>query len=307
MSGINISNSSNINEYQSLTNKKNNTQEKNINENVNKTSSLVSDAVTLTNQKQSKVEPISLFSKEIDKPLKGVSDKVSDSELKGKASAGNNFRKFTDAESVAKNLPFDTAIVSQNNTYQLYKITPQNAQKFTQGKNDFLDVQVSAVIKKSGGTFYNWSFNSSAKTPNDKLAYVQNGKIMDKGKEFKISGINIYDLANVARDNPEELKKTLKLVADSGANTIRFWAYSNNSTKDFEKIFNTSKEMNLNLKFIPVLCDHWEHGDKFRKTESWYAGDYKKSFDTNADGKKVHVNNYLEHVKNATQSFVNRD
>lgn len=308
MSGLNVSGQNKINEIKELTSKKQIITKKDSTLEKDNTNNIVQlDKVNLTTKSSKKIDPLNLFNNQNDKPLKGITEKVSDFELKGKASAGNSFRKFTDAESVAKNLAFDTAIVLKDKTYQLYKITPKNVQSFVQGKNDFLDMQVSAVVKKNEGTFYNWSFNSSAKTPNDKLAYVQNGKIMDKGKEFKISGINIYDLANVARDNPEELKKTLKLVADSGANTIRFWAYSSNSTKDFQKIFDTSKELNLNLKFIPVLCDHWEHGDKFRKTESWYDGDYKKSFDVNVDGKKVHVDNYLEHVKNTVRSFVNRD
>ena len=71
--------------------------------------------------------------------IKGVGEKLTNDILSGKAKAGNNFRKFSDAESVAKNLPFDTAIVNKNNTYALYKITPESTQKILKGDNSLLD------------------------------------------------------------------------------------------------------------------------------------------------------------------------
>ncbi|MFN8672317.1 MAG: cellulase family glycosylhydrolase [Candidatus Sericytochromatia bacterium] len=228
--------------------------------------------------------------------IKGVGDKVSNNDLKGKASAGNVFSKYSDAESVAKNLNFDTAIVTKDNKYFLYKMTNEGTQKILNGDNSLIDGKVSSVIK-SGKTLYNWSYESPAKTPNNQsIAYSQNGKIMVNDKEFKMSGINVYDLAAVANDQ-KELEKTLKLISDSGANTVRFMALSSYPKENYAKILDTSKNMGLDLKFVVTFGNHWQHCEKPEeakvKDDNWYKNDYKK--------------NYLPHVKESVQSLMTKD
>jgi len=49
---------------------------------------------------------------------------------------------------------------------------------------------------------------------------------MINDKEFKISGLNVYDLADISSKSQKDLERTLKTVANSGANTVRFWAFS---------------------------------------------------------------------------------
>ncbi|MFN8576539.1 MAG: cellulase family glycosylhydrolase [Candidatus Sericytochromatia bacterium] len=240
--------------------------------------------------------------------VKGVGEKISNTELKKYASNGNGFRKFTDAESVAKNLNHDTAIVFKNNIYYLYDISSENSNKFLKGDNSFIDGKVTGIVK-NGNTLANWSFDSQAKQKNEKIAYIENGKIMLKEKEFKISGINVYDLADVAKRSQSELESTLKTIASSGANTVRFWAFTRNEPQDFIKIFDTSKKLGLDLKFIPVLGDHWEHIEAYRKDDKWYSGNYKNQDMINkpSTSNQQKTETYMQHIKETIPAFMNRD
>lgn len=257
--------------------------------------------------------------------IKGVGEKLSTKDIKNYASNGNNFRKFTDAESIAKKLNYNTAIVQKDNIYYLYHISLENANKFLKGNNNFIDGKVAGIVK-NGATLSNWSFESETRKPNNKIAYTENNKIMLKGKEFKISGINVYDLADVAHRSQSELESTLKTIASSGANTVRFWAFTKSNPQDFIKIFDTSKNLGLDLKFIPVLGDHWEHIESFRKNDKWYAGDYKtqdmvnkpKGYVENTKdliseylGEQLqtpsNAESYLQHVKETIPLFTDRD
>ncbi len=132
---------------------------------------------------------------------------------------------------------------------------------------------------------------------------------MLKGKEFKISGINVYDLADVAKRSQSELESTLKTIASSGANTVRFWAFTKNEPQDFIKIFDTSKKLGLDLKFIPVLGDHWEHIEAYRKDDNWYSGNYKTQDMINKPSSNTHqkLETYMQHVKETIPAIMNRD
>lgn len=228
--------------------------------------------------------------------LKGLGEKISDNLLSGKAKNGNSFYKYADAESVAKNLNFPSAIVAKDNQYFLYKISDSNIDKALKGDNSLLDGKVSSIIK-SGKPIYNPSFESPAKIPNDKgIAYSENGKIMINNKEFKMSGLNVYDLPSVA-NNQAELEKTLKLIADSGANTVRFMAFSKEPVENYTKILDTSKKMGLDLKFVPVFGNHWQHCEKASeakvKDDNWYKNDYKT--------------NYLPHIQESVKALMTKD
>lgn len=236
--------------------------------------------------------------------IKGVSNKVENFELDGKSSDGNCFSKFSDAESVAKNLTFNTAIVYKDNSYQLYKISRDNIARFEKDDTSFIDGSVVSIQKKGiqmdsfstrGTTIYNPNFETSTKVANEKTAYVNNGKIMLHDKEFKISGLNVYDIADIS--NQKDLEKTLKLLSDSGVNTIRFWAFSKNNPDKIINVLDTSKKMGLDLKFIPVLGNQWKHCEASNsakeKDNNWYVNEYKKT--------------YLPHVLNTTKALVNRE
>jgi len=228
--------------------------------------------------------------------LKGLGEKISNSELSGKAKSGNSFYKYSDAESVAKNLSFPSAIVSKDNKFFLYKISPESSDKILKGDNSLIDGKVSSVVKNSK-TLYNWSYESPAKIPNDKgVAYSENSKIMINNKEFKMSGLNVYDLPSVA-NNQAELEKTLKLISDSGANTVRFMAFSKEPVENYTKILDTSKKMGLDLKFVPVFGNHWQHcekeGENKVKDDSWYKNEYK--------------NNYLPHIQESVKALMTKD
>jgi hypothetical protein len=212
----------------------------------------------------------------------GLGNRVSDKELEGMATAGNNFSLFTHAESVAVNLPYSTAIVTENNLYSIYKVNEKEACSLISGDSCHFGNKVVAVIKDSK-TIYNNNFSSVAEVPNSSLAYAQGNKIMLEGKEFKVSGLNVYDLSEIsASGNQSELERTLKVISDSGANTVRFMAFSSHKADTFLKIFDTSKNLGLDLKFVPVFGNHWADmeapGSKFIKKDDWYINDYKKDY-----------------------------
>lgn len=213
--------------------------------------------------------------------LKGVGERLNAKDLKPYASAGNAFANFTHAEAVARKLNQDTAIVAQNGVYQLYALTPDSAQRLRNGQNDLLDGKVSAVVR-SGQTLYNWGADRAAATPHTGFAYVEKGKLMLDQQPFTIRGLNVYSLADVAQQGDAELRKTLQLIADSGANTVRFWAFTQHNPEDLKKIFETSRDMNLPLKFIPVLGNHWEHVEaqhsRFTKDSNWYQQGFEQHY-----------------------------
>jgi hypothetical protein len=132
---------------------------------------------------------------------------------------------------------------------------------------------------------------------NNKIACLKANKIFLKGKEFRIAGLNVYDLAYVAARSQPELEATLKAVAESGANTIRFWAFSIHKPEIFLKIFDTTKKLNLDLKFIPVFGNNWQDmespGSHFLKDDQWYSEGYKKE--------------YLPHVLGTVRELRQRD
>jgi hypothetical protein len=140
-----------------------------------------------------------------------------------------------------------------------------------------------AVVKNKNTTLYNWSYETETKKPNNSgIAYINNSKIMINDKEFKISGLNVYDLADISRRSQTDLEKTLKTISNSGANTVRFWAFSKNRPEDFKNILETSRNLGLNLRFIPVLGNHWEHCESpksaKRKDDNWYKNEYKQEY-----------------------------
>lgn len=213
--------------------------------------------------------------------IRGVGKRLSKTELKGHAQGDNDFSRFTHAESVAKNLNQPTAIVQINGRYQLYTLTPESAQRLLKGQNDLLDGKVLAVVSK-GTTLYNWGAERVADTPHKGFAYTQNGKLMLDDKPYTIRGLNVYDLVEVGQRSQQELRETLQLMADTGVNSVRMLALSKHSPADVLRVLDTAKEMGLDLKFIPVLGNHWEHVEAghsaYTKDDNWYRKDFEHHY-----------------------------
>ncbi len=228
--------------------------------------------------------------------IKGVGEKIGNNLLAGVASDGNGFRKYSDAEYVAKNITVNTAIVAKNNLYYLYSVDKGNTLKLEKGDSSFLDKRVIGIVK-NGNTIHNHGSQGLTSIPNDKISFVKGNKIILKDQEYKVSGINVYDLADVGKKSQEELEKTLKLISYSGANTIRCMAFSRLKPEDFIRVLDTNKKLGLNLKFILVLGNHWQDmekpGSNFIKNDEWYKEGYKKD--------------YLPHVKETAKALLNRD
>jgi hypothetical protein len=227
--------------------------------------------------------------------IQGVGSLVPRTALTGKAQAGNHFKNFTDAESVAKQLAQPTAIVEKNGNYFLHQISEGDCNKLKAGDNSLLDKRVVALAQ-AGSTRYNWGYHSSSETSQAGFATVSQGKIMLDGQEFKMAGLNVYDLADIAAKNPAELKKTLKTLADSGANTVRFWAFSKYPPEVFEKILDASQEQGLKLKFVPVLGNHWPDMEAKHSAQTKDKNWYQKGYQTE----------YLPHLEKTVKSLMHR-
>lgn len=213
--------------------------------------------------------------------IRGVGHRLDASELKGIASSGNGFARFTHAEACAKNLGQDTAIVHRNGAYELFALSPDSAARLRAGQNDLLDGKVTAVVK-GGKTLYNWGAERAATTPHPGFAYANRTQLMVDGKPFTIRGLNVYDLVDVGKQGDAELRQTLQLMADTGVNSVRFLALSQHSPDDIRKVLDTAKDMGLNMKFIPVLGNHWQHVETpenhFVKDEKWYKEGFEKNY-----------------------------
>jgi len=83
-------------------------------------------------------------------------------------------------------------------------------------------------------------------------------------------------------DHPEQLDDVLKAIYATGANTVRFWAFSACPLESYEKIFAASRRLGLGLKFIPVLGNHWAAMEapvsRFDKNDAWYTSGYTKDY-----------------------------
>ena len=243
---------------------------------------------------------------------------IPNADLRGIASAGNKFSKVEHAVSVAKSRKGIEVIVEKDGLYSLYEplgkdtaniktLAKQSDLKIlklvdanntvTNIKKETPSVDNSTPTNASKNIAPKFSYSSVINTPNKNIAYTSNTKIMLNDKEFKISGLNVYDLANVSDGSQQELEKTLKTIADSGANTVRFWAFSSHNPDTFANIFDTSKKMGLDLKFIPVLGNQWKDMEatagNFTKKDDWYKQGYKKD--------------YLPHALETVRSMINRD
>lgn len=213
--------------------------------------------------------------------LRGVGERLSTSDLRGRASAGNAFSRYTHAESVARHLDQDTAIVYQQGQYQLYALSEDSAERLLAGKNDLLDGKVVAVVH-GGQPLFNWGAERSTSRSFPGFASVQHGQLQLDGQPYEIRGLNVYDLAAVGQRSESELRQTLRLIADSGVNTVRFWAFSKNDPEAIRHVLDTSRQMGLDLKFIPVLGNHWEHVEAehshFRKDDAWYRQGFEQHY-----------------------------
>jgi hypothetical protein len=112
------------------------------------------------------------------------------------------------------------------------------------------------------------------------LATAKGQDILIDGKPFHFQGLNVYDLADIAEQNPEELRQTLKTIAWSGATVVRFWAFSYLKPDTLGRILDESKALGLDLKFIPVLGNHWQHSRPELKIKDadWYRQGYKEQY-----------------------------
>lgn len=213
--------------------------------------------------------------------IRGVGKRLDGADLAGKASHGNGFSRFTHAESVARQLNQPSAIVARNGGYELFALTPDSAARLRAGHNDLLDGQVTAVVK-GGQTLYNWGATRPAATPHPGFTYADKGQLMLDQQPYTIRGLNVYDLVEVGRQGDAELRQTLQLIADSGANSVRFLALSQHRPEEIGHIFDVSKEMGLPLKFIPVLGNHWQHVEApenhFVKDASWYRQGFEEHY-----------------------------
>lgn len=213
--------------------------------------------------------------------IKGVGVALKPSELGGKASAGNSFARYTHAEAVAKNLRQPVAIVSDGGTWRLHALSPASAARLRSGNNDLLDARVSAVVS-SGETLYNWGAQRASASSSAGMAYADGGKLMLDGKPYTIRGLNVYDLVDVGRQSEAELRETLKLIADSGVNSVRMLTLSRHTPDEVKRVLDASKDMGLDLKFIPVLGNHWQHvegqNSAYVKDENWYKRDFEHHY-----------------------------
>lgn len=227
--------------------------------------------------------------------IRGVGARITDLALYNKATAGNAFSRFTHAESVARQLQQDTAIVLEKGVYRLYQITPDSANRLLQGNNDLLDSRVIAVVRK-GQTLYNWSAQRATNTSAPGFVQAVGGRLVLNGQTYTIRGLNVYDLVNVARKGEAELRQTLQLIADSGFNSVRMFTLSAHELKDVHKVLDTAQEMGLDLKFILVLGNHWQHCEAahsaFVKQDHWYQQGFE--------------NHYWPHVEKMVQGLLDR-
>lgn len=213
--------------------------------------------------------------------IRGIGERISAAELRGKASAGNAFSRFTHAESVARQLGQDVAIVADKGLYRLYHLSADSSERLLQGKNDLLDARVSAVVR-GGKTLYNWGAERVTDTATPGFVQAVRGRLMRDGQPYTIRGLNVYDLVNVAQQGDAELRQTLQLIADSGINSVRMLTLSAHALDDVRKVLDTSREMGLDLTFIPVLGNHWQHCEAahsaFVKQDDWYQQGFETHY-----------------------------
>ncbi|MBT9548712.1 MAG: cellulase family glycosylhydrolase [Candidatus Sericytochromatia bacterium] len=213
--------------------------------------------------------------------IRGVGQKLSLADLKNHASGDNAFGRFTHAESVAKKLSYPTAIVHRHGHYELFRLTDDSAKRLLAGQNDLLDGKVTAVVRSSQ-TLYNWGAERKTAQAHPGVVYSSAGKLMLDDKPFTIRGMNVYDLVEVGQRSPAELKKTLQLLADTGVNSVRLLALSKHQPEDLKRVLDTAREMKLDMKFIPVLGNHWSHVEAkhsaYNKDESWYRQDFEHHY-----------------------------
>ncbi len=112
------------------------------------------------------------------------------------------------------------------------------------------------------------------------MAPVSGQDILIDGKPIHFQGLNIYDLAEVAERDPEELRQALKTIAWSGATVVRFWAFSHQKPEVIARILDESKALGLPLTFIPVLGNHWQHDkpEPVVKDAAWYRTGYQEKY-----------------------------
>lgn len=117
---------------------------------------------------------------------------------------------------------------------------------------------------------------------------ADNGSFFQKEKPFRFIGCNMYELANVDSHTTELM---IRDAFNEGFSVIRFWAFEPLNNNKLGEICGLAKD--YNIRIIPVLADTHGYLQNYKIESSWYREGFKK--------------NYLNHVKNLTQSFNNNE
>lgn len=111
------------------------------------------------------------------------------------------------------------------------------------------------------------------------VATTSGRQILVQDRPFRFVGVNVYDLARVGEKDRQELDRTLRAIAWSGASVVRFWAFSDALPDTVAHIFESNRRQALGLKFIPVLGNHWDYSPEAKnKTPDWYRQGYRADY-----------------------------
>ncbi|MDZ4713021.1 MAG: cellulase family glycosylhydrolase [bacterium] len=100
-----------------------------------------------------------------------------------------------------------------------------------------------------------------------------NGKFSLNGEQFRFTGTNMYELANVDHDTT---RRMLEDACAQGFRVIRFWAFHPVTYHKLNEICELACQ--LDLKLIPVLADPGDYLQSFKVNSNWYKDDFKKTY-----------------------------
>lgn len=115
----------------------------------------------------------------------------------------------------------------------------------------------------------------------DGFVKVNNGKLSLNKKQYKIAGVNSYDLSY---KNTEDIAETFQVLSEYGVNTVRLWVFGENRADGFqteEGIFNDERLQRLDyvlqeakkndIKLILTLSNNWDDYGGKNAYEKWLS------------------------------------